>query len=225
MSQRAARMAGGAWSAVTLTDEEVVERVVGGDVALFEVLVRRHQQRVYRAVRAILKQEAEVEDVMQQAYLSAYLHLRQFVGAARFSTWLVRIAVNEAIARLRALGRASNFDQQPDAEPTTPEHAGPERQVGVQELLSHVETAVEGLPDIYRVVLMLREVEGLSTSETAECLDVSEQVVKVRLHRARSVLREDLVARLAASAHEIFQFAAPRCDRAVDRLFDEIAAA
>jgi len=218
-------MPSGAWRDVTLTDEAIVERVVGGDIALFEVLVRRHQQRMYRAARAILKQETEVEDVMQQAYLSAYLHLREFAGAARFSTWLLRIAVNEALARLRALGRASGFDQHPDAEPVTPEHADPERQAGVQELLTHVEAAVDELPDIYRVVLMLREIEGLSTSETAECLDVSEQVVKVRLHRAKCALREDLAARIATPPGDIFQFAAPRCDRVVDRLFDELAAA
>lgn len=204
-----------------LGDDAIVEKVIAGEVEWFEVIVRRHQQRVYRAVRAILKQESEVEDVMQQAYLSAFTHLRELTGAANFSTWLLRIAVNKALTRLRALGRASGFDENPDAEPMAPEHEDPKRRLEVQEVLRHLEAAVEELPDIYRVVLVLRELDGLTTLETAECLGITEETVKVRLHRARNLLSSDLTNRIQESKRDIFQFAAPRCDRMVETLFEQ----
>ena len=205
------------WNA--LSDEQIVAQVRDGQTALFEVLMRRHNEQVYRAARAIVRDEAEAEDVMQEAYVNAYAHLRQFDGRAKFSTWLTRIAVNEAISRLRRRGRYESFDEDasnhvnavfpmrstPDPEKTTFSH----------ELRGILEDAVDALPDGQREVFMLRQVEGLSTAETADCLGVSEDVVKTRLLRARAAMREHLFERVGATAAASFAFQRPRCDRVV----------
>lgn len=203
-----------------LSDEEVVERVRGGDTAFFEVLMRRNNQRLFRAVRAVLRDESEAEDVMQQAYLSAFAHLDQFAGAARFSTWLLRIGVNEALGRLRqrhrhleAIEREDEDDPEPlpaEAEMPTPEERAADR-----ELAELLEGIVDGLPRTYREVFVLRLVEGMDTAETAAVLDLGEDVVKQRLHRARLMVQASLEARVGAAASTAFEFKAPRCDRVV----------
>ena len=174
-----------------LSDEEVVARVLEGHVGLFEVLMRRHNERLYRAARAILRDETEAEDVIQQAYVNAYAHLRQFDGRASFATWLTRIAVNEAIGRARRRGRYEPFDDQHagfDKVLPMPNANNPERQAFAHEMKVILESAIDTLPDGLREVFMLREVEGLNTAETAQSLDVSEDVVKTRLSRARAAL-------------------------------------
>ena len=204
------------WTA--LPDEVVVARILEGQVALFEVLMRRHNERLYRAARAILRDDTEAEDVMQQAYVNAYAHLRQFDGRASFATWLTRIAVNEAIGRARRRGRYESFDdQKPAFGAVSPmPHAGnPERQAFTKEMKGMLESAIDALPDGQREVFMLRDVEGLSTAETASSLEVSEDVVKTRLSRARAALRRDLSDRLGATAAQSFTFLRPRCDRVV----------
>jgi RNA polymerase sigma-70 factor (ECF subfamily) len=212
-----------------LSDDEIVRAVLTGERALFEVLMRRHNQRVYRAVRAVLRDEAEVEDVMQQAYVAAYTHLAQFAGAARFSTWLVKIAVNEAFARIRRRGRVvafSGLDAQGDEmKPAESNAQDPERRAIAREMMAVLETAVDALPDAYRAVFMLREVEGLSTAEVAGCLDLTEENVKVRLHRAKGMLREDLFTRVGRTAAEAFRFEAPRCNRVVAGVFGRLSQA
>lgn len=207
-----------------ITDSEVVSRVLGGDVGLFEILMRRHNQRIYRAVRAVLRYDDEVEDVLQQAYLNAYQHLDQFAGDAQFSTWLTRIALNEALARRRKLG--TPFAQGEDqvtinlVDTKTPD---PERQAATTELREVMENEVAALPDSYRVVFVMREVEGLSTAETAACLGISEDVVKTRLHRARAMLRENLYNRAGVTVQSIFEFGNSRCDRLVAAVMSRIA--
>jgi len=216
-----------------LTDEQVVARVLAGETALFEVLMRRHNARLYRAIRSVLRGEMDVEDVMQQAYVNAYTHLDQFAGRARFSTWLTRVAIHEALGRLRrpnaectmhnaewpddrhggGRGSPQGADAIPSADPT------PEHRAFSAELRSLLEEAIDTLPDGQREVFMLREVEGMSTAETAEALDLGEEAVKTRLHRARGVLRDHLYARTGAAAAEAFQFHAPRCDRVVEGVF------
>ena len=203
------------------SDEDVVQRVVAGDVLLFELLMRRHNQRIYRAVRSVLRDDGEVEDVMQEAYVRAYRHLGQFEGRARFSTWLTRIAVNEAIKRAVARGRFDPIDE----EGLTPEeetmldsrqsYMTPEENALRSEVGTMLETAILALPDHYRTVVMLRDVEEMSTAETAEALSLTQANVKVRLHRAHEMLREDLVSRSGASHSEAFLFHAMRCDRVV----------
>lgn len=209
-----------------LSDEEVVAQVLSGQTALFEVLMRRYNERVYRAARAIVRDERETEDVMQQAYVSAYAHLRQFNGHARFSTWLTRIAINEALSRVRRRHRYEPFEEaSSNVEPFMPSAPGldPERHASSGELRTLLESAIDRLPDGAREVFVLRQVEGLSTSEVAETLGVSDDVVKTRLSRARAALRRDLMERTGATAPEVFRFYRPRCDRVVAMVLARVA--
>jgi RNA polymerase sigma-70 factor (ECF subfamily) len=209
----------------SLSDEEVVERVTSGETALFEILMRRHNKRIYRAARAILRDDSEAEDVMQQAYVNAYTHLRQFDGRAQFATWLTRIAVNEALARARRRGRYEPFDDSV-VETLMPIQFSPdpERQAFARELAALVESAVDRLSDGYREVFMLRQIEGLSTAETAQVLDISEDVVKTRLSRARAALQRDLLNQAGAAAASAFTFGLARCDRVVAAVMQQISA-
>jgi RNA polymerase sigma-70 factor (ECF subfamily) len=208
-------------------DEVLVRQVLDGNTPLFELLMRRHNERIYRAARAIVRDEAEAEDVMQQAYVNAFAHLHQFNGSARFSTWLTRIAVNEALARVRHRGRYEVFDdERAGAEPfmAQPSPGNPEHQAFTSELQGLLEWAIDSLPNGMREVFVLREVEGLSTMEVADCLAVSEDVVKTRLSRARAALRRLLLERTGATAPDAFRFFRPRCDRVVAHVLDRIAA-
>lgn len=195
-----------------LTDEEIVHQVSSGDVQMFEVLMRRYNQRLYRAARAILQDDAEAEDAVQQAYLNAYRHLDQFEGRAQFSTWLTRIAVYEALARRRRAGGNPTSSHDGLVETAASPYPDPERQAYGKELSVLLESAVAGLPDGHRSVFMLREVDGLSTAETARHLRISEATVKTRLHRAKGLLQRKLHAVTPAEA---FSFDGARCDRLV----------
>jgi RNA polymerase sigma-70 factor (ECF subfamily) len=213
------------------TDDEVVGAVLAGHREAFEVLIRRYNQRLYRVVRGVLRaDESEIEDVMQQAYVNAYLHLDQFAGRAKFSTWLTKIAVYEALSRARKLGRTVSLDEpmEPGGEGMVDRmHADtpdPERQALTGELREALEGAIEQLPPPYRTVFIMREVEGLSTAETADVLEVREEVVKTRLHRARGMLRNDLFERVGASSANAFSFHASRCDRIVRNVFAALGA-
>jgi RNA polymerase sigma-70 factor (ECF subfamily) len=204
-----------------LTDEQVVEHVLTGQTALFELLMRRHNERMYRVARAIVRDDSEAEDVMQQTYVNAYANLRQFAGKARFSTWLTRIAVNESLARARRRGKYECYDDDlSNPEPFMAEssHHDPERRAFSGELRTLLEWAIDRLPNGAREVFVLREVEGLSTAEVAEALSVSEDVVKTRLSRAKVALRRDVIERTGATAPETFRFYRPRCDRVVARV-------
>jgi RNA polymerase sigma-70 factor, ECF subfamily len=207
-------------------DDVIIRQVLAGNTALFEQLMRRYNQRLYRAARSIVRDDHEAEDVMQQAYVNAFAHLRQFNHAARFSTWLTRIAINEALARVRRRGRYDVFDEErPDAEPFTWQQPAidPERQAAIHELRRALEWAIDRLPNGMREVFVLRDVEGLSTFDVATCLGVSEDVVKTRLSRGRAALRQLLTERTGAAAHEAFRFYRPRCDRIVAQVLSTIA--
>ena len=216
--------------ASSLTDVDVVRRVRDGETALFEVLMRRHNQRVYRVARAVLKDEAEVEDVMQQAYINAFTHLHQFESRAEFSTWLTRIVLNEAFARrqkMRRVESVSTYVSEGDGagvESMSAPQPDPERQAYAQELRQVLEAAVDELPENYRTVFILRDVEGLSTSATGAGLGLGDEAVKTRLHRARSMIRRSVTARIGSVAAGAFQFHAPRCDRVVQAVLDRITA-
>lgn len=208
------------------SDDEVVRLVLQGNTALFELLMRRYNQRLYRAARAIVRDEQEAEDVMQQAYVNAFAHLRQFNGRAQFSTWLTRIAINEALARVRRNRRYEPFDDElPNVEPLMSERPSedPERQAFAGELRALIEKAIDSLPDGNREVFMLRDVEGLSTSDVAESLDISEDVVKTRLSRGRAALRRVLLERTGSTTPEAFRFFRPRCDRIVARVLERLS--
>jgi RNA polymerase sigma-70 factor (ECF subfamily) len=194
-----------------LPDTEIVRRVRAGEHALFEILMRRHNQRVYRVARAVVKNEAEVEDVMQQAYISAFTHLHQFEERAQFSTWLTRIALHEAFGRRKKARRDNEELMDTHASPL----ADPERQAYANELNQVLEQAVDALPETYRTVFMLRDIEGLSTSETGAGLGLGEEAVKTRLHRARAMIRRSVTERIGATTAAAFEFHAVRCDRVV----------
>jgi RNA polymerase sigma-70 factor (ECF subfamily) len=211
----------------SLSDEQVVALVLEGQTALFEVLMRRHNERIYRAARAILRDEREAEDVMQQAYVNAYAALRQFDGRAAFATWLTRIAVNEALLRARRRRRYTALDEEAagvDYSMIPQAESDPERQAFAKELSGLLEAAVDALPDGQREVFMLRDIEGLSTAETAGSLGVSEDVVKTRLSRARAGIRRDLYTRAGLAAASAFSFQRPRCDRIVEAVMARIGA-
>jgi len=212
---------------MTLTDAEIVQRVRDGEHALFEILMRRHNQRVYRAARAVVKNESEVEDVMQQAYINAFTHLHQFEDRSEFSTWLTRIALNEAFARRQKMQRLESLAAHGDdggasIEKVTSTQPDPERQAYAEELRRVLELAIDELPETYRTVFMLRDVEGLITSETGAGLGIGDEAVKTRLHRARAMIRRSVSARVGAVADSTFQFQAPRCDRVVAAVLESM---
>jgi len=210
-----------------LSDEEVVTRVLAGETGLFEIVMRRHNQRLYRVARAILRNDGEAEDVMQDSYVRAYEHLDQFAGRAKFSTWLTRIAVHEALARQRRGSRYQELEPMSEREgdpmdrfaSVTP---NPEQQASNSEIRRLLEEAVEKLPDSYRIVFVLRDVEEMSTTDAAEALEITEENVKIRLHRARVLLRKSLYARAGIERKEAFNFNAVRCDRVVKNVFERI---
>ncbi len=209
-----------------LQDEVVVNRVLAGETALFEILMRRYNQRLYRVSRVILRDDGEAEDVMQDAYVRAYEHLNQFAGKAAFSTWLTRIAIHEALARKRRRGRVEELDALTadgdvmsilkSSAPT------PEANTAQAEARQLLEEAIDRLPENYRTVVVLREVEEMSVAETAESLGVTDAVVKTRLHRAHAMLRKDLYARARGRSADLYQFHAVRCDRVVKAVFERI---
>src|SRR3954468_1394628 len=212
------------WSG--LSDEQVVAQVLDGQTALFEVLMRRHNERLYRAARAILRDDREAEDVMQQAYVNAYAHLRQFDGRASFATWLTRIAVHESLARLRRRPRFEALDSDappaPESQMTPTFAPDPERQAISRELAGLIEAAVDRLPDGMREVFVLRQGQGLDTAETASSLGISDDAVKTRFSRAKAALRRDLLDRAGLAAPSAFSFHQSRCDRIVAAVFARI---
>jgi RNA polymerase sigma-70 factor (ECF subfamily) len=203
-----------------ITDEEVVEGVRAGDTASYEILMRRYNQRLCHVAYSILRNDAEADDVMQEAYINAYQHLNQFAGAAKFSTWLTEIAVNEALSRVRRNGRnGGTASLDTNSSTTNSVRTGipdPERQPYDRELKLALEGAIAALPDSYRLVFVLRAVEGLSGAETAACLDIGEEAVKTRFHRARPRLQKGLRQRGSGVTAEAFPFHLSRCDRVVN---------
>jgi RNA polymerase sigma-70 factor (ECF subfamily) len=207
------------------SDEGIVRAVLDGDTALFELIMRRYNERLYRTARAITRDDREAEDVMQQAYVNAFANLHQFKGQAQFATWLVRITVNEALARVRRRGRYEPFDEEPsdlNSLLTLPSASDPERQAFAGELRNLLEWAVDRLSGGAREVFVLRDVEGLSTADTAAALGVSEDAVKTRLSRARTALRRLLLEHAGATASDVFRFHRPRCDRLVSLVLSRV---
>jgi RNA polymerase sigma-70 factor, ECF subfamily len=218
------------------TDQEIVTRVRAGDTGLYEIIMRRYNQRLYRVTRAILRDESEAEDVIQDAYVRAYQHLDQFAGLAPFSIWLTRIAVHEALRRLQQRKRSQQFEETGQDEDgfmnssrtstadaviaeTSPD---PEQRAAIAELGKLLEEAVLDLPAPYRTVIMLRDIEELSTAETATALELTEENVKVRLHRGRALMRDHLFARVGPSCKSAFPFMGADCDRVVLGVFGRL---
>ena len=202
--------------------------MLAGDTALYELLMRRHNQRLYRVARAILRDDAEAEDVMQDAYVRAYRNLASFEGRAKFVTWLTRIAVNEALARSRKHFRPRSLDVSDetngeDMNSVTSTGRSPEQETYNRELAAVLQKAVLTLSEesVGRF-FVLRDVEGLNTEETAKCLNLTQENVKVRLHRAHVALRKQLSSAIGETAGQCFQFHAVRCDRVVANVFQTL---
>ena len=206
----------------TLSDEEVVARVLAGDTSLFEILMRRYNQRLFRVARGILADDAEAEDVAQEAWLRAFRELSRFRGEALFSTWLTRIACHDALARVHKRRRlvpitgGDGGGEPPEPPAETP---GPERDLENRELQDLLRAAVEVLPDPLRAVFCLREIEQLSTEQTADALGLTVENVRVRLHRAKRSLRQTLDEKIGREVRRLYLFDGARCDRLVERVF------
>ena len=209
-----------------LGDEALVRNVLAGEVAQFAVLMRRHNRRVFRVARGILGSDAEAEDASQDAFVTAYERLEQLTAPAKFGGWVSRIAANAALLRLRrhrkllALVERGEVTPMPDqSTETTPEQAAQHR-----ELRTVLERAIDELPDIYRAVLVMRDVEAMTTAEVAEVLTIDIATVRVRLHRARRLMQQQLVETLDLAAADAFAFDGERCDRLVAAVFRRIGA-
>lgn len=208
-----------------LDDGVIVKRIVAGEKALFEILLRRHNQLLFRVLRGYLKEDVEIEDAMQNAYLKAYDKLYQFQGNSSFSTWLVRIGINEALARLgrkkkERLIYLYSADESPESINQIPDGMNPEKQIIGQESERLLERAIDNLPEKYRVVYILKEMQGLPASHIAESLGITEDNVKVRFHRAR-ILLKDMLYKISSST-KVFEFGNARCDALVTRVMSAI---
>ncbi len=196
-------------------DERIVARILAGEIDLFAIIMRRYNTRLYRAAFSILGDEDEAEDVMEDTYVRAYQHLEQFAGRAKFSTWLTRIAINEALMRKRRGWRQESLDDtdgdQGEHEPVS-SMPDPEQVLSQKELATYLERSILALPENYRVMLVLRDINELSVAETAECLGLSEENVRIRLYRARAALRRKLYAGRAKDVRNAFTFSPCRND-------------
>lgn len=211
-------------------DGELAARAAQGDAAAFEVLMRRHNRTLFRTARAILRDDAEAEDALQEAYLQAYRALSEFRGEARLGTWLVRIVANEALMRLRKQSRRAQIVpmQSADATPGLQEiphdpMEKPDMSAERAQMRRLLESQIDALPDAYRTVFMLRAVEELSVEETAAVLQIPEATVRTRFFRARSLLREALAQKIDLAYADAFAFAGARCDRIVAAVLARLA--
>ena len=195
-----------------LTDLEAVAGVLDGNREMFEVIVRRYNTQLYRVGMAYLRNHAQTEDAMQNAYLKAFLNLERFRGSAAFGTWLTRIMINECLMTLRTRKRfvMENIDDADDRVVRELFAAPSADSLHNQDLKAVLEQAIQTLPRTHRAVYLLREVQQLSTAETAECLEISPENVKVSLHRAREGLKTELLK--SAAGVELFDYPAAYCD-------------
>lgn len=203
----------------------LVRRIVAGDHTAFEILMRQYNRRLYRLARAVLRDPAEAEDALQDAYLSAYRSMSDFRGDASLSTWLSRLVLNEALARLRRGKRRENIlpmhaPRQPLELDTvrSDDSTAPDLAAGREQIRALLERKLDELPESFRAVFVLRSVEELSVEETAECLGIPPETVRTRHFRARSLLRESLARDMDLAERDLFDFAGTRCDHIVARV-------
>lgn len=201
-------------------DMELVRRAQIRDADAFRAIMRINNQKLYRLARSIIRNDSEAEDIVQETYATAFAHLSSFRGEASLATWLSRIAINEALGRLRKKRRAASVmaaEPASDARiipfPLSVSGDDPERTMAQRQILRLVEQATDALPDVYRTVFVARVIEGLSMEETADLLGVKPQTVKTRLHRARALVRKQLDEQIGPILLDAFPFAGRRCDR------------
>ncbi len=216
----------------TADDANLVRSTLAGDGRAFQAIMQKYNRRLYRIARSILRNDSEAEDAMQEAYISAFTHLKRFRGDSRLSTWLSRIVINEALGRLRARrpivdvtaaevdAMEADIIQFPGMEKTDPE-----RTMAQHEILRLVEQATDKLPDVYRTVFVTRVIEGMGIEETAEILGIRPETVKTRLHRARILVREHLDKQIGPVMLDAFPFAGKRCDRMIRKVMERLGIA
>ena len=205
-------------------ESDLVRRALSRDGAAFRTIMERHNRRLYRIARAVLRDDSEAEDAVQESYVRAFANLGTFRGDSSLSTWLGRIALNEALGRLRRRRPGVPIDTmevlRTDAQiiqfPNAMTAEDPERTMAQREILRLVERATEALPEIFRTVFVTRVIEGMSVQETAELLDIEPETVKTRLHRARHLLRDQLESEIGPVLLDAFPFAGRRCARVTD---------
>lgn len=219
-------------AAAPLDDRELAARIAARDTAAFEALMRRYNTRLFRTARAILKDDAEAEDAVQDAYLDAYRHIGGYRGTAQLGTWLVRIAANHALMRLRRrkrdravvpFRRGTDGDPAAVPEPEDRDAEAPSTTAWRGEIRRLLEQRVDELPVDFRTVFVLREVEEMSVDETAEALGIPAATVRTRLFRARALLRAALARDLDLATGDVFGFAGARCDRIVTGVLTRLA--
>ena len=201
-----------------LTDEEVIKAVLAGEKRLYEVIMRKYNQRLYRIVMSVINDANEEEDIMQVAYIKAYEHLADFKFESAFSTWLTRIAINESLRCLRSKKQVAKLDSIENVKQAN--ELTPIQNVMNKELQNLLENALVQLPEKYRLVFVMREVEDMSTMETMECLNLSESNVKVRLNRAKEMLRDSLSGYY--KSNELYGFHLTRCNMIVKNVLANI---
>ncbi len=220
---------------VSEEDASLVARIVGDDQAAFETLMRRNNSRLFRVARAILRDDSEAEDTLQDAYLDAYRHISEFRGGAQLGTWLTRIVVNHSLMRLRKqkrdrvivpIGdRHPSESDRPEAEMADLRTESPSSATLRAEIRTILERRIDELPVAFRTVFVMREVEDMSVAQTAECLSIPPATVRTRLFRARALLREALARDIDRATIDVFGFAGARCDRIVARVLERMRVA
>jgi RNA polymerase sigma-70 factor (ECF subfamily) len=214
-------------AALSQDDLAAARRIAGGDRAEFTSLMRQYNRRLYRLARATLRDDAEAEDALQDAYLAAYRSISQFRGEASLGTWLSRLVLNECLGRLRRSERRSKVVPivSPNAEMSAvPEEtvAQPDRMAARAQIREVLEHKLDELPEAFRIVFVLRSVEELSVEETAAALDIPEATVRSRYFRAKSLLREALAQEIDLAERDLFEFGGRQCDRTIERVLDRI---
>ena len=211
----------------SLGESEIVKRILAGEKELYEIFVRRNNQKLYRVIRSYIKDEPEIEDIMQESYIKAFTKLHQFKLESSFSTWLVRIAINETLPRLKEKGKMYSLNKEPDdlkinriLEIPDNKELNPQDKMIRNEAKELLENAIDHLDTKYKTVYMLREVEEMSLKEIAIALDLTEVNVKVRLHRAKEMLREKLLE--VVNDTNVFEFGFSRCDRITENVMKMI---
>jgi RNA polymerase sigma-70 factor (ECF subfamily) len=214
------------------TDGELLGFARDGDPAAFRILIRRHDRHLYRIARSVLLDDHEAEDAVQETYVLAFTRLADFRGDASLSTWLARIALNEALKRRRRRPRTVDLDvidaardgadMQNYRSPMIAPDQDPERATAQHQLRRFLERAIDDLPETFRTVFVMRAIEEATTEETATLLGIRQQTVKTRLHRARRMLRAALGEHIGAAVKDAFPFDKPRCDRLVKKVLDQL---
>ena len=215
-------------------DTELAQRIAGGDQIAFETLMRRQNGRLFRIARSILGEDADAEDALQDAYLDAYRHIGQFQGGAQLGTWLTRIVINHALMRLRKQKRQATVvpfrhgeaKEPGSAEVDVADHRveSPASATLRAEIRHILERRIDALPLAYRTVFIMREVEDMTVTETAESLGIPPSTVRTRLFRARALLRDALTREMETATAEVFGFAGERCDRIVTTVLQRTSA-